>query len=500
MKNDYPSIYSPDFLHKSTLLASSLVDCSFVPVILPEETDQDSSERLNTVYSKDFETTRLNSEYSIAYNFISPPLVLNEDVYRFACLFQHKRTFGDIPQAWFDKYGENAIYRAFDQLSEAKLLRLHHKKSPKPLEIPTVLTSWLHLTDRCNLRCTYCYLAHEKIEMTEAVGISSIEATFRSAKIHHYQKVCLKYAGGEASLKLDLVLKLHKYAEELANQAKLELEGVLLTNGTKLSLENILKIKDARLRVTVSLDGLKEINDSQRPFAGGKGSFEQIVRGIKLLLQEGILPNIAITVSGRNITDLPEFISWILDLDLPFYINFYRENKYSSTHSDLKLEELRIIQGMQKVFRVIEKKLPERSLLSSLVDRADLTQARIRSCGVGHSYMVFDHLGRVSKCQMQMDAPVISAQSLDPLGYVREDKVGVQNVSVQEKEGCRDCNWKHWCSGGCPNLTHKATGRYDVQSPNCNIYKSLFPEVLRLEGLRVLKYGIKNRQILLVRK
>ena len=500
MKYDYPSISSPDFLHDASLLSSSLVDCSFVPTILPEETEPDTSMRLNVAYSKSFESIRLNREYSIAYNFISPLRVLNDDAYQFASLFQQKRAFRDIPQVWFDKYGENVINRAFAQLSEAKLFRIHHKKSPKPHEIPIVLTSWLHLTDRCNLRCTYCYLAHEKVDMTEAVGISSIEATFRSAKIHHYRKVCLKYAGGEASLKLDLVLKLHMHATKLAKQADLELEGVLLTNGTRMSLENILKIKDAGLKVTVSLDGLKETHDSQRPFAGGKGSFEQVVEGIKLLLQEGILPNIAITVSGRNISGLPEFISWILDLDLPFYINFYRENKYSSTHSDLKLDEIRIIEGMQRVFEVIENKLPERSLMSSLVDRADLTQARIRSCGVGHSYMVFDHLGRVSKCQMQMDSPVISAQSPDPLAHIREEKRGIQNMSVNEKEGCRDCKWKHWCSGGCPNLTYKATGRYDVQSPNCHIYKSLFPEVLRLEGLRVLKYGIKDRQILLFRK
>jgi len=36
--------------------------------------------------------------------------------------------------------------------------------------------------------------------------------------------------------------------------------------------------------------------------------------------------------------------------------------------------------------------------------------------------------------------------------------------------------------------TYRATGRYDVKSPHCNIYQALFPEVLRLEGLRLLKY------------
>ena len=73
------------------------------------------------------------------------------------------------------------------------------------------------------------------------------------------------------------------------------------------------------------------------------------------------------------------------------------------------------------------------------------------------------------------------------LKVVCEDKPSVQNLSVEEKEGCQDCEWKRWCAAGCPLESHRATGRYDVKSPNCNIYKTIFPEVLRLEGLRLLR-------------
>ncbi|MCS6937773.1 MAG: SPASM domain-containing protein [Roseiflexus sp.] len=62
-------------------------------------------------------------------------------------------------------------------------------------------------------------------------------------------------------------------------------------------------------------------------------------------------------------------------------------------------------------------------------------------------------------------------------------------MPVDEKEGCRTCTWRYWCAGGCPALTYRVTGRYDVKSPNCRIYQALFPEALRLEGMRVLRYG-----------
>ena len=66
----------------------------------------------------------------------------------------------------------------------------------------------------------------------------------------------------------------------------------------------------------------------------------------------------------------------------------------------------------------------------------------------------------------------------------------MRNLAVEEKEGCRDCTWRYWCSGGCAVATFRATGRYDIKSPNCNIYKAIYPEALRLEGLRLLKYAM----------
>ncbi|MEH2335376.1 SPASM domain-containing protein [Nostoc sp.] len=186
---------------------------------------------------------------------------------------------------------------------------------------------------------------------------------------------------------------------------------------------------------------------------------------------------------------LPELIEWILEHNLPFSLNFYRENELSASYEDLQLEESRVIEGMLAAFKVIELKLPNRSLLGSLIDRANLSSPHKRTCGVGQSYLVFDYQGQIAKCQMQLHKTVSSVDNQDPLTVVRQDKAGIQNLSVEEKEGCRTCEWKYWCTGGCPLATFKATGRYDIQSPNCNIYKALYPEAVRLEGLRLLKYS-----------
>ena len=142
---------------------------------------------------------------------------------------------------------------------------------------------------------------------------------------------------------------------------------------------------------------------------------------------------------------------------------------------------------MLAAFEVVENNLPEHSLLASLADRANLAVPHRRTCSVGESYLVFDQHGRVAKCQMQMDQPITDISAEDPLTLVQEDQFGIQNVSVEDKDDCRDCQWKNYCSGGCPLEAHRATGRYDRKSPNCAIYQAIFPEVLRLEGLRLLE-------------
>jgi uncharacterized protein len=351
------------------------------------------------------------------------------------------------------------------------------------------LTSWLHLTDRCNLRCDYCYLPHVRDDMSSETAHAAVDAIFRSAEINDFKQVKLKYAGGEPLLRYPLVLELHSHAKSLADARGLVLEEVVLSNGTLLTAEMAQTFKTLGIRLMISLDGYGDYHDSHRPYASGRGSFKDVAEAVDLSLANGLVPMISVTISSRTAEGLPKIVAWILGRDLPFSLNFYRENDLSRSHKDMRLDEEKIINGMSAAFKVIEENLPKRSFLGSIVDRANLSFAHVHTCGVGQNYLVFDQNGQVAKCQMQIQQPVTNMRVGDPLAVVRFDQLGIQNLSVEEKEGCKTCEWKYWCAGGCPLETHRATGRYDVKSPNCNIYKVLFPEVLRLEGLRLLKYA-----------
>jgi uncharacterized protein len=360
---------------------------------------------------------------------------------------------------------------------------------PDPPAASDTLVAWLHVTNACNLRCTYCYLDKTEQPMSAATGYAAIDAIVRSALLHGYRAIKLKYAGGEARLNFPLVWELQRYAQRQAAEHGLDLDAVLLSNGVGLTRANLRALQAAGLRLMISLDGLAADHDAQRVFANGRGSFLAVARTIERALEAGLRPDISVTVSGQTARGLARLIEWLLDRDLPFNLNFYRENDCAAPHAALKLDEARIVDGMLAAFRAIEARLPRRSLLGSLIDRANLAAPHSRTCGVGENYLVIDQHGGVAKCQMEIERPVTTVRAADPLGVIRADTIGVRNLPVQEKQGCRDCEWRLWCAGGCAVATFRATGRYDVQSPNCGIYTALYPAAVRLEGLRILKYG-----------
>jgi len=302
------------------------------------------------------------------------------------------------------------------------------------------LTSWLHLTDRCNLRCDYCYLPHVREDMSPETGRAAIEATFRSAIANGFKQVKLKYAGGEPLLSFPLIVELHQYAQTLADQHGLELEGVVLSNGTLLTPAMVETLKSLGLRLMISLDGLAQHHDMHRRYAGGRGSFADVAEAVGLALANGLTPNISVTVSSRTADGLPDVMAWILERGLSFSLNFYRENELSASYEDMRLDEEKIITGMLAAFKVIENNPPRRPFLGGIIDRANLSASHTHTCGVGQNYLVFDQHGQVAKCQMHIRKPITDVHVADPLAVIRADQSGFKTFRWKRRKVARPAN------------------------------------------------------------
>lgn len=431
----------------------------------------------------------LDQEHTVLFDPSHPyrTVVVNEAALQLARKFSTPCYLKDVMVS-----SDDPTFLALTQLIESEVLRTADVRILPELVETDMLTVWLHVTNECNLRCHYCFIEKTQDVMQEHIGLQAIDSVFRSAYRHGFRRIKLKYAGGEPTRNFALIQTIHKYAEELAIIHDVNLEGVILSNGIGITERMIDSIQEMNIRLVISLDGIGIANDVNRPLVNGNGSFHLVERTLNRLQARDYTPaTISITVSNHNMDDLPSLVAYVLKRNLPFTLNYYRENDCSSGFGTLSYNEDAMIQAMRLAFGVIRENIPSYSLVNMLIDLARMDAPHSNTCGVGDSYMVIDHNGNVAKCHMDISNSLGDIFVQDPLLLILEDKSGIQNPPVTEKEGCRDCDWRYLCTGGCPLLTFRVTGRYDIKSPNCRIYQNLFPEVVKLEGLRLLKYGMQ---------
>lgn len=415
----------------------------------------------------------LHGEWSLWCNTLAggPPAVLNDDARR------RLDQFGALclPTAPVDR-----------DLAAAGLIVPAGTIYQAPAGQPDTLTSWLHVSNACNLDCPYCYVRKSAARMDLTTGVRAIEALVATAARRGFRALKLKYAGGEAALHYRLVQQLHAYALETAAAHAIELRAVVLSNGTVMPPAFAAWLAGSEVRLMLSVDSTGADHDRQRPRkGGGQGAFATLERNLhQRLLPLGIRPSICITVTGRSAQTAHQAVEWAIRHELPFSLNFYRENDQSASRHELRYEEEQIIAGLRRAYAAIEASLPEWPFLDGLLDRVQ-ARAHSHTCGVGRSYVVITHEGQVAQCQMELKLARPFTTDSDLLALVAAGPI--PNPGVDEKEGCRACAWRYRCAGGCPALTLRATGRADIRSPDCNIYRTMMPAALRLEGLRILK-------------
>ena len=80
----------------------------------------------------------------------------------------------------------------------------------------------------------------------------------------------------------------------------MRIDNALQTNGTKLDAAWSKFLKANNFLVGISLDGPKELHDRYRKTKGGRGSFDQVKRGLDALLDEGAEFNVLTVVQRHN--------------------------------------------------------------------------------------------------------------------------------------------------------------------------------------------------------
>ncbi|MDK2820257.1 MAG: uncharacterized protein PWP31_222 [Clostridia bacterium] len=349
----------------------------------------------------------------------------------------------------------------------------------------------LRVTDACNLSCCYCYArgGESKRKMSWEVARRAVD--YVTARSRHFK---IQFSGGEPLLNLPLIKKVVAYVQN----CNLAVTFQLQTNGTLLSPVMVRELKKMGLALGVSLDGLPDVNDALRPFAGGKGSTLATIQGLQNLAAEGVKVGLTAVLTVASTSQLPRLVELAaylgnvhgLSLDLLRSLGRGREGQIMAPNVGLIRRQVRAalerardiahLGGPVIKFREVERL---KYLLVHGRERQHYCYAT-----TGQSLAVLPD-GAVYPCASLGGLPdFYLGNIMDPNFSLSEAVVGEPwwGRKVMEIKGCQDCPNRTLCGGGCLARAYSYTGRVDVAyEGDCELRK-VFVEWIKENGFASL--------------
>lgn len=156
----------------------------------------------------------------------------------------------------------------------------------------------------CNLACDYCFFLSKELLYPGSrfrMADDLLEIYIRQViEAHRSPEVTIAWQGGEPTLMgLDFFQRSVEYAERYRKPGQ-RISYTIQTNGTRLDDAWGAFFKAHDFLVGLSVDGPRDYHDAYRVDKGGKGSFEQVMRGWEVLKRAGVDVNILCTVHAAN--------------------------------------------------------------------------------------------------------------------------------------------------------------------------------------------------------
>lgn len=352
--------------------------------------------------------------------------------------------------------------------------------------VPNSLNFWIHTTNECNLRCSYCniHTLGLKNQLEEDTITVFFHKVVETVKNNGLKKVSLRLAGGEPLLKFDLWIKKLDDLRSLLSVEGCVLQVTFLTNLVALKESMIPILKDRKIGIGVSLDGLYDFQDSTRHFKNGKGSFSIVNSNLQLLIDAGIKPGIMTVVSNKNLDGLVELTKFLISKNLFFRYSFVQGEV-------LDIEKTKLV--LMECYKEIEQAIISNGY--SFVKNHTLCDLKLlkpffQTCSNGFSGGSLYTNGDLYFCQTQFGVT-------EPIGsiFMEGDLLSIlQRGSFYPKiqnSTCISCQFRYICTGGCP------LERENGIDPHCVLYQEFIPVLFRLialEKLQIIKQKVKGSE------
>jgi uncharacterized protein len=327
-----------------------------------------------------------------------------------------------------------------------------------PLEAPPLHALSLAVAQKCNLGCTYCYAQQGDFggpskNMRWETARLAVELLVAQAVPG--ARLNLAFLGGEPLANRPVVRRATELATELAASRGLAATFSITTNGTLLTEGDAEFFERYGFAVTVSLDGVGEVHDRQRPFKHGGGSFDRIMERVQPLLaaQRRMQVSVRATVTPGNLR-LRESLEYFLALGF-HGVGFSPLLRSPAGQGELAAEDFEpLLESLVECGGEFERHLVrgERYAFSNMVNAMrELHRGTHRPypCGAGAGYLGVSAEGELSACHRFVGDKDGAMGDLG-MGIDRSlQRRWLAERHVHRQEPCSGCWARYLCGGGC---------------------------------------------------
>lgn len=333
---------------------------------------------------------------------------------------------------------------------------------------PVVKALCLHVAHDCNLRCGYCFagtgaFGGQRSLMAQDVGEKAIDFLLNSSQKRKHVEV--DFFGGEPLLNFNVVKRLVSYGNRRAQELGKIIKFTITTNGVLLSDEVQEFLNENEMSVVLSLDGREKINDRMRPFPNGNGSYgiikDKFLKFVNSRDQKDYY--LRGTFTHFNL-DFAEDVRHVAELG---FKEISVEPVVAEACYDyaFKEEDLPVLKEQYNVLtRYYWDSYVQDGGFNFFHFNVDLDHGpclpkRLSGCGAGHEYLAVSPEGDLYPCHQFVGQEKYKVGNVYK-GLERKDlALKFQKSHVLNKEECRSCWARYYCSGGCHanNLNYRGS-------------------------------------------
>lgn len=370
-------------------------------------------------------------------------------------------------------------------------------------ELPKIVGGFLNLTQKCNLKCKYCFVVQQPLEMTYQVAKDAADFFAKNAK-KTGKTPSITYFGGEPLLKwYDIIVPLTKYIRKTYGE-KYSLS--MTTNGILLDREKLEFMRNHGVTFMFSFDGDRETQDKNRPFHNGNGSFDLLIGKVPLILEFNPNAIFRSTVNNNNIYEMAHNYQFAAELGYTntFMIpnafadwneieRFELENQIHKI-ADIYMDYLR--KDREVVFSHFNTALRDIKVINAVARNKEYRNvAKDRAgrgrCGIGATqYASVGASGTLYSCQELSENPDIGDKFTmgniydgvnDELRWKIINMYTPEKIKSSGDYKCEECLYDDICHGGCLINNYFANGDMNIMPEiMCHFYQTVLKETIRI--------------------